>query len=63
MVSKVIVGAAAYGFESGGNIVDGGDHDDRDFWIILTQPFEELMPSISGMIMSLSTKSGVVRLT
>src|SRR6267142_3464014 len=38
---NVIVGAAADGFESGGNIVDGGDHDDRDFRIILTQPFQE----------------------
>jgi hypothetical protein len=38
---NVIVSAAANGFEGGGNIVDGGDHDHRDFRVVLTEPFQE----------------------
>src|SRR5580704_13834422 len=41
-LEDVIVSAAANGFESGGNIVDGGDHDHRDFGIVLTKPVQEL---------------------
>ena len=34
-LEDVVIGAAANGFEGGGNVVDGGDHDHRDFGIIL----------------------------
>ena len=40
-LQDVVIGAATNGFESGGDVVDGGDHDDRDFGIILAEPVEE----------------------
>ena len=62
-LQDVVVGAAANGFESGGDVVDGGDHDHRNFGVVLRSQSSSLMPSISGMIMSLRTRSGVTRLT
>src|SRR5581483_9732735 len=41
-LQDVIVGAAANGFERGLDIVDGRNHDDGDFRVVLTQPFEQL---------------------
>ena len=40
-LEDVVVGAAANGFEGRGNVVDGGDHDHRDFGIVLAQPVEQ----------------------
>ena len=40
-LQDVIVGAAADGFEGGGDVVDGRDHDDRDFGVIFAKPIEK----------------------
>ncbi len=40
----VVIGSAANGFERRGNVVDGRDHDDRHFRIVLPHPFEEANP-------------------
>lgn len=40
-LEDVIVGAAADGFESGGNVVNGCDHDHRDFGVIFAEPIEK----------------------
>ncbi len=37
----VVVGAPANGFESGGDVVDGCDHDHRYFRVVFTQPIEQ----------------------
>ncbi len=40
-LQDVVVGAATDGFEGGGNVVDGGDHDHGHFGVILPEPVEE----------------------
>ena len=41
-LENVVVGAAANGFEGGGDVVNGCDHDHRDFGVVFTEPVEEL---------------------
>ena len=41
-LEDVIVGAAADGLESGGDVVNGGDHDDGNVGLGFANPFEEL---------------------
>ena len=41
-LEDVVVSAATDGFESRGNVVDGGDHDDRDLGVVFTEPIEQL---------------------
>jgi len=38
----VVVGTAADGFEGGRDVMDGGDHDDRNFGVIFAEPIEQL---------------------
>ncbi len=40
-LEDVVVSAAADGFQSGRNVVDGGDHDNGNFRIVLAEPIEE----------------------
>lgn len=41
-LEDVVVSAAADGFESRGNVMDGCDHDHRDFGVVFAQPVEKL---------------------
>jgi hypothetical protein len=41
-LEDVVVGAPANGFQGGRDVVDGGNHDDRDFGVVLAEPIEEL---------------------
>ena len=43
-LEDVVIGPATNGFESSGNVVDGGDHDHRHFGIVLPHPLEETDP-------------------
>jgi hypothetical protein len=38
----VVIGAAANGLERGGDVVDGGDHNDGDFRVETSEPIEKL---------------------
>jgi len=40
-LEDVVIGTPADGFQCGGDIVDGGDHDHRDFGVIFSEPIEQ----------------------
>ena len=40
-LEDVVVGAAANGFESGGDVVNSCDHDHRNFGVVLAEPIEQ----------------------
>src|SRR5208282_1158861 len=41
-LEDVVVSAAPDGFQSCGNVMDGGNHDDGDFGVIFAKPIKQL---------------------
>ena len=58
-LQNVVVGAGTDRFQGDGNVVHGCDHDYRDVRILVRISLSNFSPSISGMTMSLSTRSNV----